>query len=75
LLVFDVDGFSARLEEGEPTVEDVGVNQRSNLVVDELDGNLFMYILLEEQRVTVLENVLYLYPDGQYDHGHDEGSE
>jgi len=75
LLVFDVDGFSARLEEGEPTVEDVGVDQRSNLVVDELDGNLFMYILLEEQRVTVLEDVIHLYPNGQYDHGHDEGSE
>jgi len=63
LLVFNVDGFSARLEEGEPTVEDIGVYECSDLVVDEFDGNLFVDVLLEEQRVTVLEDVFHFYAD------------
>ena len=63
-LVLDVDSFAPRLKERESTVEDVRVDKSCDLVINQLDGYLLMDGLLEEQRVTVFEDVFYFNTDG-----------
>ena len=73
--MFDVDSVSTRLEEGEATVVDVGVQQVRNHIIDELHRYFLMRRLREELRIGILENLFNFDPDGENDHRHDEGNE
>jgi hypothetical protein len=63
-LILNVDGFTTRLKERESTVENVRVDECSDLVVDEFDCYLLMNGLLEEIGVTIFEYVLHFNSDG-----------
>ena len=75
LVIFEIDSFPTRLKETESTVEDVGVNQLSDQVVDQLARDFLLSIVTKELWIWILKDNLDLHTDRKNDHGHVESHE
>lgn len=75
LFHLDMDGLSARFEEAQPRVIQVGVDQAGDDIVDLLHRYHLMLLLAEENFESILEDAGDLDPDCQHNHRHYERPE
>ena len=75
LIILKVNGFTVRLKEAKSTIEDVGVDELSDQIIDLLHGYFLLSVFAEELWVGVLKYHFDFHPNCQNNHGHVESHE
>ena len=72
-IVFEVDSISVWLKKAKSTVENVGINQLRDQVIDQFHGDFFLCVFTEKLGVRILKYHFNLHANCQHDHWHVEG--